>query len=148
MAENSTASETTERPPWASGAWTHELQGGRLLIARCEPSDHAFIPTTTRCPVCGSSEWSEMEATGRGSVYSWATVHLSATPTPDMPYTIVDVALEEGPRVYARLVDGVTPEAGLLVAFDPERSQAAGRLVFRPILEAVREKAIRGTVAP
>ncbi len=119
--------------PLAGGYWSQELASGRLVVARCHPEDHCWIPVITRCPECGTTDWTEHLARGYGSVYSWATVHRTATPASDLPYTIVDVVLDEGPRVYGRLVSGVTPEPSLRVVFDPDETSRLQRLLFRPL---------------
>ncbi|MYB11002.1 MAG: hypothetical protein F4Y28_13625 [Acidimicrobiia bacterium] len=129
----SSPSEGDESLPPAGGHWSQELASGRLVVARCHAEDHCWIPVTTRCPDCGTTEWSEHLASGYGSVYSWATVHRSATPASDLPYTIIDVALDEGPRVYGRLTQGATPEPSQRVVFDPDETFRLQRLSFQPL---------------
>ena len=59
------------------------------------------------CPTCSTlgTEW--VEASGRGSIYSWVIAHHAAHPAfaDQVPYNIVLVELEEGPRMVSNLLD-------------------------------------------
>jgi uncharacterized OB-fold protein len=79
----------------------------QLLLPRCEPCRHAFYYPRMACPRCGARELSWIEACGRGVVYSHTTVHTSFHGPdwePDLPYTVLLIDLEEGPRMLSRLV--------------------------------------------
>jgi hypothetical protein len=47
-------------------------------------------------------------------VYSWVTVHRALDPVfgDDVPYTVLAVDLDEGPRIFGRLCGNASPEAG------------------------------------
>ena len=85
---------------------------------------------TTRCPACGSAAWDELVAEGYGRVYSWATVHRSVGVQEGLPYTIADIMLDEGVRVYGRPYEG-SPEPSQRVVFDPIATSTTNRLTFR-----------------
>jgi uncharacterized protein len=58
------------------------------------------------------------DASGRGKIYSWVTVHRALDPVfaDDVPYTIVAVDLTEGPRMFGRLCgENSVPKAELEV---------------------------------
>ena len=54
-------------------------------------------------------EWTAVEASGRGAVYSYVVVHHPPVPPFEYPNLIVLVELEEGTRVVSNLRD-VAPE--------------------------------------
>jgi len=61
------------------------------------------------CPKCHSLEKEWAAVSGKGRVYSWVTYHESPHPAFKVPYSVVLVELEEGPRIVSNLVD-VRPE--------------------------------------
>ena len=84
-----------------------EAKNGRLVFQRCRDcSQHIFYPRTV-CTACMSEDLEYVASSGKGSVYSFTTLHLPGHPAfaDDVPYTIVLVDLEEGVRVLADLVD-------------------------------------------
>jgi uncharacterized OB-fold protein len=81
------------------------VEDGRLLIARCAECSHLQHPPTPMCPNCGSVEWLDQEASGRGTVHSWiVSRHPNGTDdTDEAPRIVVLVQLEEGVRVVSNL---------------------------------------------
>jgi uncharacterized OB-fold protein len=61
------------------------------------------------CGVCGSLEWDSVEASGRGTLYSYVVVHYPQVPAFEYPLPIGLIELEEGTRVVANL-DGMARE--------------------------------------
>jgi uncharacterized OB-fold protein len=55
------------------------------------------------CPQCRSFDFDWVASSGRGTVYSYTVVRHQTHPAFDVPYTIVLVALDEGPRLIAQL---------------------------------------------
>ena len=55
------------------------------------------------CANCGSLEWDTVEASGRGTLYSYVVVHYPQVPAFEYPLPIGLVELEEGTRVVANL---------------------------------------------
>jgi uncharacterized protein len=84
----------------------------RLVLPVCNSCGAAHLYPRPRCPRCGGTHFHGREASGRGEVTSFSTVHRA--PSPDfagsVPYTIGLVRLEEGPQMMAWLVD-VPPHA-------------------------------------
>jgi uncharacterized OB-fold protein len=60
------------------------------------------------CPKCSSYEWDAVEASGRGTVYSYVVNHHPQVPAFDYPLPVGLIELEEGTRLVANLV-GVEP---------------------------------------
>jgi uncharacterized protein len=83
---------------------------GELLIQRCGSCGTLRHPPRPACAVCRSFEWDTVEATGRGTVYSYVVVHHPQVPAFDYPLPIAVVELEEGTRLVADIV-GVAPDA-------------------------------------
>jgi uncharacterized OB-fold protein len=64
------------------------------------------------CAACGSERWTWAPVSGRGRVFTWTTTHRAVDPAfaDELPYAVLVVELEEGPRVVGNLVD-LAPEA-------------------------------------
>lgn len=94
------------RPFW-DAAKRHELQ-----IQCCGSCGaHIFYPREV-CAECLSSELRWIQASGKGTLYSY-TVALAPTHpafADDVPYIVAIVELEEGPRITTNIV-GCEPEA-------------------------------------
>jgi uncharacterized OB-fold protein len=108
-------------PRDADSAWWWEaLDEKRLLLPRCRACGRCFFPPISSCPHCGRPDPERVEASGRGTVYSWVVVHISLDPefAHEVPYAIVAVDLEEGARMFGRLLGGEAA-AGAAVRFAP-----------------------------
>jgi len=87
-------------------------RGHRLKIVKCGDCGQLRFPPTSFCPNCNSNcvEW--VEASGKGTVFSWIVVR---HPVPkdvyagDVPYVVALVTLEEGVRMPTNIV-GCAPE--------------------------------------
>ena len=92
--------ESTE-PYWAA------TRDGKLLVKRCaDCGRHHFYPRPF-CPHCWSEAVDWVEASGRGTLYTYSTVRVNDLPPfgERVPYTAAIVDLDEGPRVMTNLVD-------------------------------------------
>lgn len=95
------------------GTQAHEL---RLLV--CDDCNHIRYQTFSTCPHCGSNARHWIRATGKGTVWSWTRFHKTYFPgfARDMPYVVVVIELDEGPKLYANMVDmRVPPKIGTRV---------------------------------
>lgn len=93
---------------------------GRLLIQRCGACGVLRHPPRPACAECRSFEWDTVEASGRGTVYSYVVVHHPQVPSFDYPLAVAVVELEEGTRLVAN-IEGVPADAvtiGMPVAVD------------------------------
>jgi uncharacterized OB-fold protein len=79
----------------------------QLLVPTCDDCGTAFLPPLPCCPACRSARVSRPAASGRASLYSWIVVHRALDPAfaADVPYVVAAVRLEEGARLFSRLVD-------------------------------------------
>ena len=115
--------------PYWEGARKH-----RLLLPRCEACGALHFYPRSRCPECGASALRWIEASGRGSVYSFTVVHRPPSPAfkSQVPYVVAIVALEEGPHLMSR-IGGCAPEAvriGMPVSVAWEDIDAAATLPY------------------
>ena len=60
------------------------------------------------CGVCQSLDWDAVEASGRGTVYSFVINHYPQVPAFDYPLAVGLIELEEGTRLVANLT-GIDP---------------------------------------
>lgn len=108
---------------------------GKLLIARCAGCGLLQHPPTPMCPACGSLDWNHVEASGRGTVYSWVVSRHPTKSEPgsgsgtgsgsgsgESPRIVGLIDLEEGTRFVSNLVD---------VAVEDVRNEMAVELTFR-----------------
>jgi uncharacterized OB-fold protein len=81
---------------------------GRLLLRRCLACERVYYYPRLACPRCSARDQEWIEASGRGHVHSHTTVFTSFY-GPDwegeLPYTVLLVDLEEGPRMAPVRVD-------------------------------------------
>jgi hypothetical protein len=90
---------------WAKPFWDAAREQ-RLLIQRCpECRETVFYPRVA-CPHCGCGQLDWIEASGRGSVYSYTVVESNAPSAfqADMPFVIAVIRLEEGVQMLSNVV--------------------------------------------
>jgi len=111
------------------------VQGGELLLQRCSDCSALRHPPRPMCPHCQSLDWQAIAASGRGNVYTHASVHYPEFPPMEYPFVTAIVVLEEGPRIVSNLVD-VEPddvEIGMAVEVVFEEVEEGLTLpLFRP----------------
>ena len=83
-----------------------------------------------RCAACGSGEWEWALASGRGRIYTWTVTHRPIDPgfAEEVPYAVLVVEMEEGPRLVGNLRDLAPAELTLDLAVE---------VVFEPVAENV-----------
>lgn len=84
----------------------------RLLMQRDRHADRFFYPPAPVSPFGASRDWEWAELSGFGSVQSWVVFHQKyyAGFADEMPYAVVLVELDEGPRLMSNLI-GVSNDA-------------------------------------
>ncbi|WP_019546606.1 Zn-ribbon domain-containing OB-fold protein [Streptomyces sulphureus] len=111
---------------------------GRLLLARCGACSAVHHYPRPFCPSCWSENVAPFEASGRGIVHTFSTVHVNDLPPFDerLPYVAALVELAEGPRLMTN-VEGCAPEEvtiGMPVrAHFREIAPGTEATVFRPV---------------
>jgi uncharacterized OB-fold protein/acyl dehydratase len=112
------------------------VQEGKLLIQRCTGCQQLRHPPGPMCPGCQSLDWDTVEASGRGTVYSFVVMHHPPVPPFDHPNPIGLIALEEGTRLVSNLVgvDRDEIEIGMPVELEFLELEEGRKLpVFRPV---------------
>ncbi len=87
------------------------LDGGTLLLQRCDTCGTVRHPPRPRCGQCASAAFTWRPATGLGTVYSFTIVRHApnAALAGAVPYVVALIQLDEGPRLVSNVV-GVDPE--------------------------------------
>jgi uncharacterized OB-fold protein len=82
---------------------------GRLVLPKCEDCQAVIWYPRPFCPECSSTRVTWIDASGRGTIYSFT---INRRGTADLPeyrevgtYVLAYVELEEGPRVMTNIVD-------------------------------------------
>jgi uncharacterized protein len=94
---------TQDNAFWFEGARQH-----RLLIQRCKECGTLRHPPRPMCSECRSYEWDVIDASGRGTVYSYVVNHYPQVPAFDYPLAVGLIELEEGTRLVANVM-GIDP---------------------------------------
>ncbi len=99
------------RPSEDSAAFWEATAEGRLLLQRCAACGHTIFYPRVNCSACGSTDLSAIEASGRGTVYTYTIARRPTHPAfaEACPYVVAVVELEEGPRLTTNIV-GCDPD--------------------------------------
>ena len=110
---------------------------GVLHLQRCDACATWRHPPRVLCAACGSAAWSWQPSSGFGRVFTWTITHRAVDPAfaDSMPYAIVVVELDEGPRIVGNLLELAPSELRLdlpvRVVLD-HRSDAVALVDFAP----------------
>ena len=115
--------------PWTREFW-RAAANGRLLIQRGKKSGKLIMYPKKYSPHDYSEELEWVEASGRGTIYSYSVVHTNcpAVFAEDLPYVMAIVELDEGVRMCTNIVQ---------TAFDRIRIGAPVRAVFKKVNDDV-----------
>lgn len=96
---------------------------GRMHLQKCASCGHYAHPPRMYCSRCFSGDYTYVEVSGSGSVYSYTVSHHTAEPAwaAELPYGSVVVELDEGPRV-----------VGAATGFDPMSIRVGQRVRVVP----------------
>ena len=77
-----------------------------LRMQKCEGCGHIRFPVSILCPKCHSMDAVWTKLSGRGKVFSYIVFRVPYIDSykDDIPYTVVIVQLEEGPRMESNLI--------------------------------------------
>ena len=92
-----------DNAPFWEGCRAH-----RLMLPTCRACGKAHLPPGPVCPFCFSDEIAWQQASGRGRITTWTLVHKAWFPAfkDETPYNVVQVELDEGPRLTSRIIGG------------------------------------------
>ena len=91
---------------------------GKLLIKKCTACGEPHFYPRTHCPFCFSDKTEWVEASGRGTIYTYSVMRRAP-----IPYAIAYVTLAEGPTMMTNIVD---------CDLDKIKIGQTVRLVFKP----------------
>lgn len=99
------------RPTSVSADFWAATAEGRFLLQRCKPCGQMIFYPRVNCPACGSTDLDGVDASGRGTVFTYT---IARRPTHRAfaeagPYVIAIVELDEGPLVTTNIV-GCDPD--------------------------------------
>jgi uncharacterized OB-fold protein len=97
---------TPDMRPFYEAARRHEL-----VVQRCSDCGAYRFPAREICSSCLSTKSDWTKVSGRGEVFSFNVMHQVYHPgfAAEVPYAVVLVKLEEGPKMNSNLV-GVAPD--------------------------------------
>ena len=99
----------------SAGFW-RGLREGVLLLQHCADCGHVQYYQQAMCQQCGGETLIHRPASGRGKVHSFSVVQRAPGPAfkADLPYAVLLIDLEEGPRMISTYTGGKPEE----VTFD------------------------------
>ena len=94
-------------PVGLNAEFYRHLADGALRLQRCDGCGTWRHPPRILCGGCGADGWRWERASGRGVVYSWTVTHQPLAPGfgDELPYAVVVVELDEGPRIVTAVRD-------------------------------------------
>lgn len=103
-------SDETDRLPVIDGvdeSFWEAARAHELRMQRCEECGCLWWSPGPVCPDCWSERYEWVELSGTGRVNSWVVFHRPYWPDleDEVPYTVAEIELEEGPRYLATVVD-------------------------------------------
>ena len=92
--------------PWARPFW-EAAREEKLIIQKCEDCEKFVFYPRIACPHCFSDHLKWVEASGKGTIYSYTVVENNAPSAfiKDMPYVVAVIKLEEGVQMLSNIVD-------------------------------------------
>ena len=91
-------------------------------MRKCDNCNQAYFYPRDICPMCFSRNTSWIQASGKGTLHTFAIVHRAPTPAfrDDAPFIVAMVDLEEGPRMPTNLIDVEPDPAAIKVGMAVE----------------------------
>lgn len=114
-------------------------RASKLMLQHCAACDSWSFPVRERCPHCFSGTLQWRQASGRGTLYTFAIMHQVMNPgfASSVPYNVSQIDLEEGVRMVANVVG---------VANDALRIGMKLEAIFEDVGETVRIPKFRPAV--
>lgn len=95
------AISSLNRPFWEA------LKHRELRMQKCDGCGLIWYPPAPLCPGCWSRKFTWTLLSGRGRINAWVVFHQAYFRSfeGDIPYNVVEVELDEGPRMLSNLVN-------------------------------------------
>ena len=93
-------------PQGESDYYWEKAKAHELWLRNCGDCNQAYFYPRDICPHCFSRNTSWIQASGKGTLHTFAIVHRAPTPAfrDDAPFVVAMVDLEEGARMPTNLV--------------------------------------------
>ena len=93
-------------PDTISAPFFDGARDGRLMLQHCTACDGWSFPVRERCPHCFAAALEWRQASGRGTLYTFAIMHQVMNPgfAAAVPYNVSQVDLAEGVRMVSNVV--------------------------------------------
>lgn len=93
--------------PECNELYWDKLKEGSLYLQQCAHCNKFIFYPRNLCPYCFGSELDWKKVSGRGRVYSYTVVHLSALPefAEETPYIYAIIELAEGVKMPATIIN-------------------------------------------
>jgi uncharacterized OB-fold protein len=85
--------------------WWNACREGVLLLPKCRECGRHFFRPEVACTHCFSLDWEWVEASGRGTLYSYSEIHRAPVPGFKTPAVFAIVELEEGVTMFSNVVE-------------------------------------------
>ncbi len=123
---------TVASKPFWDAARRHELR-----LQRCKSCGKLFYPIAPHCHHCWSADFEWAKLSGRGKINAFTIYHQSFHEAykDEIPYNVIEVALEEGPHLISNLVgvDNASITIGMPVqAFFEDVTDEVTLIKFKP----------------
>lgn len=104
-------------------------QAGKLIIQHCESCDISVFYPRALCPHCWNEHLRWKDASGRGRLKSFSTIHKPGHPgwQPITPYSVGLVELEEGPTMLSLILSTRDEELFVGSPLEMAPTQIGGR---------------------
>ena len=101
---------------------------GRLLVPHCRACGHHWFPAAHICPMCLSEAVDWAEVSGRATLWSWCEFHRPyfKSTRDKVPYVVIAVTLDEGPQLYANLIDSAPADLEVGMRLEAAFTRGAG----------------------
>ena len=120
--------------PYWDAAKAHELR-----LQRCNACGKLFHPIGPHCQHCWSEDFEWERLSGKGTVNAFTIYHqpFHEAYIEEVPYNVVEVQLEEGPRLITNLVDVDNAEIKIGMPVEAEFEDVTDEITlikFRPMV--------------
>ncbi|SVB39977.1 uncharacterized protein METZ01_LOCUS192831 [marine metagenome] len=109
-------------PQGESDYYWEKAKAHELWLRNCGDCDQAYFYPRDICPHCFSRNTSWIQASGKGTLHTFAIVHRAPTPAfrDDAPFVVAMVDLEEGVRMPTNLVEVEPDPANITIGMEVE----------------------------
>lgn len=85
------------------GFW-EACKNNELHMQKCANCGHVRYPIGPVCTECLSDQFNWQKLSGKGEIFNYIIIHQKYNPAFEVPYNVIMVQLDEGPRMFSNLV--------------------------------------------